>query len=144
MKILFIKNVARQGQAGEVKDMSDGFANHLIRNGQAVVATAAVVKQNAKKIEEAGIKAKGEESMAYEIAKRVDGKTFSLKAGANNKGSLYKAIHKEDILNAIAKEIVVSVPEYLLEDVNIKLTGKHKLVLVFKNKTIATFEVEVV
>jgi large subunit ribosomal protein L9 len=144
MKILFIKNVPRQGQAGEVKDLSDGFAGHLIRNGQAVVATDAVIKQNAKKIEEAKLKAKGEESMVHEIAKRLEGKTISLKGGANNKGSLYKAIHKQDVLDAISKEIVVTIPENLLGDVSIKLTGKHPQKIVYKGKTLAAFEIEVV
>ncbi len=144
MKILFVKNVPRQGQAGDVKDVAQGFAQHLIGSGAAIVATDAVIKQNQKKIEEAKLRAQGEDSMAHEIGKRVEGKTFSIKGGANNKGSLYKAIHKTDVLNAIAKEIIVSVPEYLLEDVNIKLTGKHKLNLVYKTKNIATFEIEIV
>ena len=144
MKILFIKNVPRQGQAGEVKELSQGFASFILKSGAGIVATDAVVKQNQKKIEEATMKGKGEESMAHEIAKRVEGKMFKIKAGANNKGSLYKAVHKQDVLDAITKEIVVSVPEYLLEDVNIKLTGHHKLALVYKNKTIATFEIEVI
>jgi large subunit ribosomal protein L9 len=144
MKILFVKNVGRQGQAGEVKEVPQGFAQHLINAGQAVVATDAVIKQNQKKIEEANLKAKGEESMAYEIGKRVDGKTFSIKGGANNKGSLYKAIHKQDVLNAISREIVVSVPETLLGDVNLKLTGKHPLKLSYKGKDLAKFEIEII
>jgi large subunit ribosomal protein L9 len=143
MKILFVKNVPRQGQAGEVKEVSNGFASFLLNSGGAVVATDAVIKQNQKKIEGAKIKAMGEESMAHEIGKRVDGKVFTIKGGANNKGSLYKAVHKQDVLDAIAKEIVVSVPEYLLEDVNIKLTGKHLLHLVYKAKKIADFEIEI-
>lgn len=143
MKILFVKNVPRQGQAGEVKEVSGGFATFLLNSGSVVVATDAVIKQNQKKIEEAKIKAMGEESMAHEIGKRVDGKIFHIKGGANNKGSLYKAIHKKDILDAISKEIIVTVPENLLEDISIKLTGKHVLKLTYKSKTLATFEVEV-
>lgn len=143
MKILFVKNVGRQGQAGEVKDMAPGFANFLIQNGSAIVATDAVVKQNAKKIEEAKLKAKGEKSMAEEIGKRVNGKVFVINGGANNKGSLYKAIHKQDVLDAISKEIIVTVPENLLVDVNLKLTGKHQLKLSFKNENLATFEVDI-
>jgi large subunit ribosomal protein L9 len=144
MKILFIKNVGRQGVAGEVKEVAQGFAQFLINSGSAVVATDTVVMQNQKKIEEAKIKSKSEESMAYEIAKRVDGKIFHLKGGANNKGSLYKAVHKQDVLAAISKEIIVTVPEYLLNDVNIKLTGKHLLKMVYKGKDIAKFEVEII
>jgi large subunit ribosomal protein L9 len=144
MKILFVKNVTRQGVVGDVKEVPQGFAQHLIKNGQAVVATDAVVAQNKKKIDEAQLKSKGEESMAKEIASRVNGKIFQIKGGANNKGSLYKAIHKNDVLDALSKEIVVTVPENLLGEVSLKLTGKHQLKLGYKGKDIATFEVEIV
>ena len=144
MKILFLKNVARVAQAGEIKELAQGYASFILKSGSGVVATDVVIKQNQKKIEEATMRAKGEESMAHEIAKRVEGKTFTIKGGANAKGSLYKAFHKKDVQEAITKDIVVSVPEHLLEDVNLKLTGKHKMNLVYKGKPLATFEVEIV
>lgn len=144
MKILFIKNVSRQGSVGEVKDVPQGFATFLLQNGSAVVATDGVVKQNAKKIEEAKLKAKGEESMCMEMASRIDGKTFTIKGGANQKGSLYKAIHKQDVIDALSKEIVVTIPDSLLEDINIKHTGKHPLNAFYKDKKIATFEIEII
>ncbi len=143
MKILFVKNVPRQGQVGDVKEVPQGFAQHLINNNQAIVATDSAIKQNQKKVDEASMKSKGEESMAHEIAKRVSGKIFTIKGGASNKGSLYKAVHKQDVLNAISKEIIVTVPESLLEDVNLKATGKHKMNLTYKGKKLAEFEIEV-
>lgn len=143
MKILFLKNVPRQGNVGDVKDVAPGFGSFLLGTGSVVLATDAVVKINQKKIEEAKMKSKGEESMAHEIAKRVEGKMFYIKGGANQKGSLYKAIHKNDVQEAISREIIVTVPENLLEDVNLKLTGKHLLNLVYKGKKLATFEVEI-
>ena len=144
MKILFLKNVARVGQAGEVKEVAQGHANFILKSGAGVVATDAIIKQNQKKIEEATMRAKGEESMAHEIAKRVEGKSFQIKGGANSKGSLYKAFHKSDVQAAITKEIAVSVPENLLEDVNLKLTGNHKLNLIFKGKVLAEFIIEII
>ncbi len=144
MKILFLKNVARVGQVGEVKEVAQGHANFILKSGVGVIATDTIIKQNQKKIEEAQMRAKGEESMAHEIAKRVEGKTFQIKGGANSKGSLYKAFHKSDVAQAMVKEIIVSVPENLLEDVNLKLTGKHKLNMVYKGKVLSTFDVEII
>ena len=144
MKILFIKNVPRQGQVGEVKEVPQGFAQHLINNSQAIVATDSAIKNNQRKVEEANLKSKGEESMAHEIAKRVENKTFTIKGGASNKGSLYKALHKQDILDAISKEIIVTVPENLIGEVNLKSIGKHILEVVYKNKKLAKFEIEII
>ena len=50
MKILFTKNVARQGVVGEVKEVADGYAQFLITSGNAVKATSDVVKANENKI----------------------------------------------------------------------------------------------
>ncbi len=144
MKILFLKNVPRVGQVGEVKEVAQGHANFILKSGAGIVATDSILKQHIKKIEEASMKAKGEESMAHEIAKRVDGKIFRIMGGANSKGSLYKAFKKHDVQEAITKEIIVAVPENFLEDVNLKLTGKHKLNLVYKGKILTTFEIEIV
>ena len=79
MKILFTKNVTRQGQMGEVKEVANGFAQFLINAGNAVVATDAVIAVNKKKIEEAQMRAKGEESYTIDVAKRLDGKEIKIK-----------------------------------------------------------------
>jgi large subunit ribosomal protein L9 len=138
MKILFVKNVSRQGQVGEVKDVPNGFAQFLIQKGEAVVATDSVVKSNAKKIEEAKMKIKGEESYALDVAKKLHDKLVKVKGGANNKGSLYKALHKKDVLDILSKEIVVTIPEILFDEISIKHTGKTELKMSYKGKNLGT------
>lgn len=141
MKILFTKNVTRQGQAGEIKEVPQGFAQFLINNGNAVVATDAVVAANKKKIEEAAMRAKGEESYLLEVAKKLDGKEIKIKVEAVSKGSLYKALHKKDILDALSKEIVVTIPENLFEEMSIKTAGIHELKMNYKNKNLGTVKI---
>ena len=139
MKILFLKSVPRQGQAGEVKDLSQGFAAFIIKSGAGVVATDAVIKQNAKKIEETKLKSKGEESYAYGVAEKLKDTEIKIKGGANNKGSLYKAIHRGDVIEAMNKVAVINVPENLLEDISIKLTGKYPIKMTYKGKNLGEF-----
>jgi large subunit ribosomal protein L9 len=141
MKILFVKNVSRQGSVGEIKEVPNGFAQFLISNKNAVVATEAVVAANKKKIEEAQMKSKGEESYAIDVAKRLEGKEVKIKGGANNKGSLYKALHKKDILDILSREIVVTIPEILFEEVSIKACGPYDLKMSFKGKNLGTVKV---
>ena len=51
MKIIFLKDVQGKGKAGEIKEVSSGYAmNYLIRNGLALAATAGAIKQADKKI----------------------------------------------------------------------------------------------
>jgi large subunit ribosomal protein L9 len=139
MKILFIKNVSRQGSVGEVKEVPNGFAQFLITAGNAVVATDSVIAQNKKKIEEQQMRAKGEESYAIDVSKKLDGKEVRIKGGANNKGSLYKALHKKDVLEILSKEIVVTIPENLLPDISIKHTGANDIKMEYKGKKLGQF-----
>ena len=40
MKVIFIKDLKKQGKTGEIKEVSDGYAtNYLIKNGYAVKYT---------------------------------------------------------------------------------------------------------
>ena len=40
MKVIFIKDLKKQGKSGEIKEVSDGYAtNYLIKNGYAVKYT---------------------------------------------------------------------------------------------------------
>lgn len=139
MKILFVKNVSRQGVVGEVKEVPNGFAQFLINNKSAVVATDAVVKANAAKIEEQKMKAKGEESFVSDVAAKLKGREVKIKGGANNKGSLYKALHKKDILEILSRELVVTVPENMFGEVSIKQTGQHSIPMEYKGKNLGQF-----
>lgn len=143
MKILFLKNVPRVGQMHEVKEVADGYASFLLKNGSATVATDSAMKQASKKIEEAKMKAKGEESFAHEIAKKVQGLTLQIKGNANPKGNLYKSFHAKDIAEELTKKLIIGVSEELLEEVTIKNTGIHNVNIIFKGKKLGSFEVEV-
>ncbi len=45
MKVIFLKDVKKQGKKGEIKEVADGYGkNFLIKNGYAVIATQQVLK----------------------------------------------------------------------------------------------------
>lgn len=144
MKILFLKNVARVGQANEVKEVADGYAKYLLNNGFGVVATDSVIKQASKKIEEQKMKAQGEESFARELAKKTEGLVLTITGTANAKGNLYKSLHAKDVAEELTKKIIIGVDPDLLEEVTIKNKGTHKVNIVFKGKVLGSVEVEVI
>ena len=46
MKVIFLKDVKKQGKKGEIKEVADGYGkNFLIKNGYAVLATQTGVKR---------------------------------------------------------------------------------------------------
>jgi large subunit ribosomal protein L9 len=143
MKILFIKSVTKVGHVGEVKEFADGYGQFLIKNGSGILATESTIKQNQKKVEEAVMKKNGEESFVKELAKKVSGLKIEMKGQANKNGGLYKSVHAKEVAEALTKKVIVGVSEHLLEEVNIKNTGMHKVNVIYKAKILGSFEVEV-
>ena len=90
MKVIFIKDLKKQGKNGEIKEVSDGYAiNYLIKNGYAVKYTKTSSNRlnediknkklkEEKEIETANlIKDKlAKENIIFEVKAGKDGKTF--------------------------------------------------------------------
>jgi large subunit ribosomal protein L9 len=106
MKVLLNESVKDVGQAGEIKEVKNGFArNYLIPRGLAAVATAGAVKQ-------AGVQRQAEErreaknvSQNQALGARVAGTTITLRARVGEQGRLYGAITAADIATALAEKV---------------------------------------
>lgn len=102
MKVILTKDVQNLGHAGDVKEVSGGYAkNFLIPGGYAKVATESIVK----KVEETRVQkaadAKQELEKAKELAQKLDGQSVTLKAKADQSKKLYAAVKPEDIAGAL-------------------------------------------
>jgi len=114
MKVIFIKDLKKQGKVDEIKEVSDGYAtNFLIKNGYAVKYTKtsserlnADIKKR-EEIEETNIKEANiikekleKEKVVFEVKSGKDGKTFgtiSTKQIAEKLSSLGYSIDKKKI-----------------------------------------------
>lgn len=102
MKVILLKDVQVLGHAGDVKEVSDGYArNFLLPGGLVKIAT----KEAISKAEET--KVQREESVmkalegAKEIAKKIEGLSIIIKAKADPSQKLYAAIKAEAITDAV-------------------------------------------
>ena len=88
MKVIFIKDLKKQGKKGEIKEVADGYGkNFLIKNGYAVMETATSVdilkKQN--KLEDE--KRNNDIALANELKSKLEAieLIFEVKSGVSGK-----------------------------------------------------------
>ncbi len=144
MKVALLKDVSGLGKKNDVKTVSDGHAlNFLIPQRLAEVATASVlarVETSKKQIEQ---EKKVMEDLLSKNIHTIDGQTVEIEAEANEKGSLFAGIHKDEIVKAVKEVIDVDLlPDFIVLDKAIKETGEHKIELKVHGKS-ATFTLNI-
>lgn len=102
MKVIFLNNVKGKGKAGELKEVSNGYAkNFLIRNGLALPATTSAIKQAELKIRNEGITKELDHEELAKIAGQIEGQTLSFTARSGAGERLFGSI----TASAIAEEL---------------------------------------
>ena len=110
MKVIFSVDMRGQGQKGEMKEVSDGYArNYLIPRGLAAEATADNI--NAMKLKE---KAKAaqiarEKAQAEENAKKLEGVQVLVRAKAGSSGKLFGAVTSQEISDALKEQFGIDI-----------------------------------
>lgn len=105
MKVILLQDVRKIGKKNDIKDLPDGYAqNFLIAKKLAKVATPDVI---AKLNKDLGNKKVGEAiqtDLLLRNIKKLEGKPLVIRASANEKGGLFKAIRPTDIALEIKKQ----------------------------------------
>ncbi len=150
MKVVFLEDVLNVAEAGDVKEVADGYGrNYLIPRKLAVLVdaqTANIVEAQKKK--RARLQAQIEAEM-NELAQKLEGREVTLKAPAGTEGRLYGSVTTADIAEGLSQSAGLDVdkrkielPEPIREvgsyEVAIRLTGdiipRIKLVVVEEEK----------
>ena len=106
MKVIFLADVPQVARAGELRDVSDGYArNYLIPRGLAALATAAAVhEREEQRSATERLRAKTIEE-AQALAGRLTGTTVTVKARAGKQGRLFGSVTPADVATALKAEL---------------------------------------
>jgi len=144
MRVILLNDIESLGKKGELKDVSDGYAqNFLLPKKMAEIATSEAIeklKQDQKKIQEEENKL--EESLR-KIASEIQNKKITLKAKAE-KEKLFGSIGRKEIALELKKQNFEIKEEFILLKDPIKKIGKSEVIIDFgKNiKTKITIAIE--
>ena len=145
MKVIFLEDVPNVADAGEAKEVADGYGrNYLLPRKLAVLANSAasnVVEAQLKKV--ALKRAQAEVEMA-ELAGKLDGMEVTLKARAGAKDRLYGSITSADIADELSRTgLVVDKRKIELEE-PIRELGDYEVTVAFTHDITAIIKLMVV
>ncbi len=142
MKVILLKDVHAVGKKHEVKNVSDGYAiNFLIPNKLAETVTQSALKRLEQLKATELAKQKIQEDLLVKNLNGLDAASIELKEPANDKGHLFKGIHKEEIIGAIKDQAKLDImPDHLILEKPIKEVGEYKIEAKVQDKSV-TFKI---
>lgn len=141
MKVIFIKDLKGQGKKEEIKEVKDGYANFLIKNGYAVAATDGNIKQlkHQQDIQ------KQEEQTRIEECKKVKEKlekltiSIPVKTGAQDK--VFGSVSTKQIVTELKKQGFDIDKTQIKIDSPLTSLGTHQVKLELHKQVIAKINV---
>ena len=131
MRVMLIKDIENVGQAGDIKEVADGYGRNFLIPRKLAVVAARGVEAEAKRLREAVTRREAKErDDAQELAEVIDNKTVvvRLKVGAEDK--VFGAITNDDIATALRLQHQVDVDRRRIELKDpLKQLGEHRVPL---------------
>ncbi|MDQ3076352.1 MAG: 50S ribosomal protein L9 [bacterium] len=136
MKVIFLKDVPRVGKRHEIKEVNDGYAsNFLLPRGLAEKATDKAVASLELRQKEVKVQREIQDELLQKNLDEIKGKVITITGKANEKGSLFSAIHKKEILEAMMKEHRAEINEdFIILEKPIKELGEFEIPIEIKGK----------
>jgi large subunit ribosomal protein L9 len=106
MKIVLLEDVPGKGKAGEIKEVSKGYAkNFLLPRGLALVATPTVMKQVESRLEKEKLEESIDREKLIELAQQIEGREIRLKARLGAGERLFGSITAADVAEELSRAI---------------------------------------
>ncbi|MEA3298152.1 MAG: 50S ribosomal protein L9 [Chloroflexota bacterium] len=106
MKVIFLKDVPGEGQIGEIKKVSKGYAgNYLLPMGLAAVATPAKIKQAQLILEREKQQELANSEKIAELAQQLEGREIHLRARTETGKRLFGSITAANIATELSQII---------------------------------------
>ena len=145
MKVIFLKDVPNVAHSGETKEVNDGYArNFLIPKKLAAAATPVAIQQlEAERRAAAKRQAEAEADMAA-LARKIEGKTITLKGKSGSGDQLYGSITNADVADALTNLIKTEVDKRKIELTEpIRRTGSFEAVVRLSAELTPKFKIKV-
>ncbi|MFO7807467.1 MAG: 50S ribosomal protein L9 [Candidatus Moraniibacteriota bacterium] len=127
MKVVLLKEVEKLGKAGEIKQVSDGFArNYLIPKKMAKPATQKAIEKVEEQLKKELEKNKEELRRNQKLAEEIKKEEIIIRKKAK-KGKLFGSVTEEDIVKALKEKHIDTKESNIKMNKQIKEAGEYEI-----------------
>ena len=131
MKVIFLKDIPGKGKAGEIEDVSLGYArNYLVPKGLASIATLEVIRQVEIKLQKEGIQETLDRAKLAEMAEQIEGSEIHLQARIGAGDRLFGSITAADIAEELSRTAGTVIDKRKIDiDKPLRQAGSHEVTI---------------
>ena len=128
MKVILLDYVYKQGVAGEIIDVADGYArNFLIPKKLAAKATPGELKRAKNLREQASVKRAQLENRLNELAKEINGVEIIFERRAAVTGKLFGSVTTQEIADGLLEKTGVDINRRRISQQPLREIGTHEV-----------------
>ncbi|MBE0430644.1 MAG: 50S ribosomal protein L9 [Dehalococcoidia bacterium] len=129
MRVVLTEDVPGKGKAGEIREVSKGYAkNFLLPRGLALAATPALVKEVESRLQRQQIEQSVDREQLVELGQQIEGQELRFKARIGAGERLFGSITAADIAEELSKSIGSEVDKKKIDlDKPLRQTGSHEV-----------------
>jgi len=129
MKVILLTDVSGKGKAGEVKEVSQGYAkNFLLPQGLALTATPAAIKEAELRIRKEKALESADQAKLVELAKQIEGTEIHLQARVGSGERLFGSITAADIAEELNRVVGSSIDKRNIDiDKPLRQAGNYEV-----------------
>ena len=143
MKVIFLKDLKKQGKKGEIKEVKDGYGkNFLIKNGYAVMATETGVKRLNEENEQAKQKELENIQNCNQIKQKLEKLTLTFKVKTGTQDRVFGTISTKMIAEELKNKGFNVDKKTIKLDTPLSSLGFHDVKIELHKEVTANLKVE--
>lgn len=144
MKVILLKDVKKQGKAGEIKEFADGFAQFLIKKGDATLLTQGSMNRLQKEKKEEILKENQQIQEANQLKEELEKITIQIKVRTGKMDKMFGSVSSKQVSSELEKLGYKIDKRKIVLDHEITCLGFHTVQVILHKKVIANVKIEVV
>jgi large subunit ribosomal protein L9 len=129
MKVVLLKDVKAQGKAGEIINVSDGYAvNYLFKNKLAVEATAGKIAEVGQKKASAAHHKEEERQKFLELSRSLEKTALKIRIKCGENGKVFGSVQSANIADELKRQYGLEIDRRkILLSEPLKTVGSHRV-----------------